>query len=524
MSLRLPKDGFAGLRAHWFTDATSGFLVFLIALPLCLGIAMASGFPPFAGLITAMVGGLLVSPIMGSRLSIKGPAAGLISIAAAAVLDLGNGNVAQGYPLVLAVVVAVGLVQAVFGLLKLGKWGDLFPTSAVHGMLAAIGIIIISKQLPVLLGIKPVATKPLELLAEFPQWLDQLIPSVALIGGISLGVLILWNYLPKAFSKKMPAALVVLLVSIGAAHFLKIESTSRVALPDSFLGGFSFPDFSQIFSSKSLEYIVMFALVGSLESLLTVKAVDGLDPYHRKSDANKDLVAVGLGNSLSGLMGGLPMIAEVVRSSANVNNGAQTRWSNFFHGSFLLLFVALIPNFLELIPLSALAALLLFTGFRLASPSLFALTAKIGWDQLLVFGTTVILTLVEDLLVGIFVGTALELLLQLIHGVRWNELFTLHVEKDFFEDTIHVHISGNLGFGNLVKLNRLVHDLPSGRPISVHLDKSVFIDHTSMEYLHHLKHSIERNQGQLTFDGLNQFKGISKHELSSRKKAKRATV
>jgi MFS superfamily sulfate permease-like transporter len=520
MSLRLPKDGFAGLRAHWITDATSGFLVFLIALPLCLGIAMASGFPPFAGLITAMVGGLMVSPIMGSALSIKGPAAGLISIAAAAVLDLGQGDAARGYPLVLAVVAAVGIIQVVLGMLKLGKWVDFFPTSAVHGMLAAIGIIIISKQLPVLLGVKPAGSKPLELLLELPNWLGHFNTSATIIGATSLLLLIGWGLLPFPILKKLPAALVVLLVSVGLAHFLPLAADSRVALPDSFVGGFLFPDFSQLLEIKSLEYVVMFALVGSLESLLTVKAVDGLDPYHRKSNANKDLIAVGLGNSLSGLLGGLPMIAEVVRSSANVNNGAKTRWSNFFHGLFLLLFVALVPAFLELIPLSALAALLVYTGYRLASPALFSMTAKIGWDQLLVFLTTIVLTLVEDLLVGIFVGTLLELLLQLANGVRWNELFSLQVEKDFFGEEVHVHVIGNLGFGNLVKLNRLVHDLPLDKPVLVHVNRSVYIDHSAMEYLHHLQHSYERLGGELKFEGLDQFSSLSKHDLATRKKPK----
>jgi MFS superfamily sulfate permease-like transporter len=248
--------------------------------------------------------------------------------------------------------------------------------------------------------------------------------------------------------------------------------------------------------------------------------VDGLDPYHRKSNANKDLIAVGLGNSLSGLLGGLPMIAEVVRSSANVNNGAKTRWSNFFHGLFLLLFVALVPAFLELIPLSALAALLVYTGYRLASPALFSMTAKIGWDQLLVFLTTIVLTLVEDLLVGIFVGTLLELLLQMANGVRWNELFSLQVEKDFFGDEVHVHVIGNLGFGNLVKLNRLVHDLPVDKPVLVHVKRSIYIDHSAMEYLHHLQHSFERLGGELKFEGLDQFKSLSKHNLATRKKPK----
>lgn len=513
----LPKDGFAGLRAHWKVDALSGFLVFLIALPLSLGIAMASGFPPFAGLITAMVGGLVVSPFMGSRLSIKGPAAGLISIAAMATLELGNGDVAQGYPLVLAVIAFVGLIQIGLGALKWGKWVDLFPTSAVHGMLAAIGIIIMSKQLPVLLGVTPAGKKPLELLSELPTWLLHMDSQIAAIGLTSLGILVLWHFLPAGKLKKVPAPLLVLVLSVGMANLLSVDATRKVRLPDTFLGGFVFPDFSRAFDGTTWLYVVMFALVGSLESLLTVKAVDGLDPFHRRSNANKDLIAVGVGNSLAGILGGLPMIAEVVRSSANVNNGAKTRWSNFFHGLFLLAFVALLPRLLELVPLSALAALLVFTGFRLASPALFALTARIGWDQLLVFVVTIVFTLVEDLLVGIFMGTALELLLQLGQGVPLGQLFKIRVQKDFFDQKVNVTVSGNLGFESLVKLERLLQDIPFDREVVLDIQKSYLIDHSAMEFMERIEHEFKRSGGVLKVVGLEHFKNVSKHPLSTRK-------
>jgi len=268
--------------------------------------------------------------MMGSRLSIKGPAAGLISIAFAAVAELGRGDAAAGYRYALAVVAITGLVQVGFAILKLGRYVDFFPTSAVHGMLAAIGIIIIAKQLPVLLGATPEGKTPIALLLELPQLVRRADTHDAIVGLSSLALLFGYAWLPlKKFKAAVPPQLIVLVLGVGLGSYFVLDPKFLVHLPESFAAGFVLPDFGLVGSAVTWKYVLMFALVGSLESLLTVKAVDGLDPYRRKSDANRDLLAVGLGNSVSGLLGGLPMIAEVVRSSANVSNGAQTRWANF---------------------------------------------------------------------------------------------------------------------------------------------------------------------------------------------------
>ena len=518
MSKTLPKDGLAGLKAHFSQDLTAGFLVFLIALPLCLGISMASGFPPFAGIITAMVGGLFVSPLMGSRLSIKGPAAGLISIAVAAVAELGQGDAAAGYRYALAVVVITGLVQVAFALLKLGRYVDFFPTSAVHGMLAAIGIIIIAKQLPVLLGATPEGKTPIALLLELPQLVRRADTHDALVGLSSLALLFGYAWLPlKKFKATVPPQLIVLVLGIGLGAYFVLDPKFLVHLPESFSAGFVLPDFGLLGSATTWKYVLMFSLVGSLESLLTVKAVDGLDPYRRKSDANRDLLAVGLGNSVAGLLGGLPMIAEVVRSSANVSNGAQTRWANFYHGLALLLFVALLPGLLQVIPLSALAAMLIFTGYRLANPKLFRSTFQIGWDQLAVFLVTIGLTLAEDLLVGIFAGIAVEFLLQVFSlkgKVRSVTRAQIHTEHR--DEGEHVELEGAFSFANIIKLGKTLEPLKSAPHAVVDARKAKMLDHSTMELLHAVQHEVERANGHLEVLYPEDAKPLGKHELSTR--------
>jgi len=529
---QLPLDGLRGLRQNWKSDLTSGFLVFLIALPLCLGIAMASGFPPIGGILTAIIGGLIVSPLMGSRLSIKGPAAGLIAISIAAVTELGQGDAFAGYRYVLAIVVVAGLIQVIFGLLRLGRFVDFFPAAAVHGMLAAIGIIIIAKQVPVMLGVTPAESNPLALLAEVPAMLGRLNPEIALIGGLSLLILFGLPLVKNKWVKKIPAPMLVLLIALPLGRYFDMEHQHTylfldhqyfvgpkflVTLPGNFLDGITFPDFGQLFSLTSLKYVLMFALVGSLESLLTVKAVDGLDPYKRKSDANRDMLAVGAGNTLAGFVGGLPMIAEVVRSSANVGNGAKTRWSNFFHGGFLLLFVAFFPDLIHQIPLSALAAMLIYTGFRLASPKQFRETYKIGKEQLAVFLITIVVTLAEDLLLGIAAGITLEILIHLFSGVPLRKLFKSDFDVDSSGGTIVFRARSAAIFTNYLGFKKEIEALPSGKLVTLDFTLARLVDHTFMEQLMHFKHEYESNGGHVHIKGLEGLRAVSGHVLSARK-------
>jgi MFS superfamily sulfate permease-like transporter len=532
-TLTIPKDGLEGLKENGKSDAISGFLIFLIAMPLCLAISKASGFPPIAGIYTAIIGGLVVSLFMGARVTIKGPAAGLIAISVGAVEELGRGDMSRGYQLTLAIVVVAAIIQILFGLFKAGKLGDFFPASAVHGMLAAIGFIIIAKQIPVLLGTKPEGKEPLELYAEIPHMLARMNPEVAFIGLISLIILFILPLSKNKYLKLMPPPMVVLLIAVPLASFYGfstehdytlgeisyhiIPGNLLVQLPDSFLGGIQLPDFSEITSLTSLKYIAMFALVGSLESILSAKAIDILDPFKRKSDLNKDTLAVGIGNFGAGMIGGLPMISEIVRSSANINNGGKTRWANFFHGLFLLLFVTMASNVIEMIPNAALAAMLIYTGFRLASPKEFQKTWNIGWDQLIIFVVTIVATLATDLLVGIFAGVVMQFVLHFIAGASFKGLFRSNFEVAENEGEYVVRVKDAAIFSNYLSFKKCLDAIQPGKKVVFNFSEAHIIDHTLLEHLHHFEEDYHNGGGHVLMQGMGKHKSNSKHPLATRK-------
>lgn len=522
------------LRTTWKKDLISGFLVFLIALPLCLGIAAASGFPPIAGIMTAIVGGMVVSFFTGSETTIKGPAAGLIVIALGAVEELGRGNTMEGYRLALAAIVVAGVLQIVFGLIRSGVLGDFFPTTTVHGMLAAIGILIVSKQVHVLLGVKPEGSSPLSLLAGIPHSITAMNPEIAIIGIVSLLILFGLPLIRNRYVRMIPAPMAVLLVAVplgmffdlGHAHtFLFLDQYEYtlgpeflVTLPDNLVGAVTLPDFSQVFSGTSIRYIVMFALVGSIESLLSTKAVDGMDPYRRKSDLNKDMLAIGIGNTLAGFIGGLPMISEIVRSSANADNGGVTRWANFFHGLFLLFFVALLPNLIHRIPLAALAAMLIYTGFRLASPIGFVRTYRVGREQLLIFVVTIVVTLLTDLLMGIGAGILTKFIIHLVNGVPFESLFRpfltidRHDERTYIVDVAHSAI-----FSNYIVLRKRLEALDPSRNIIIDFRNAHLVDHTVMERMQEMEREFARQGRILQIRGLDELAPMSGHPKAARK-------
>lgn len=522
----LPKDGIQGLKENFTSDAISGFLVFLLALPLSLGIAKASDFPPIMGLMTAMIGGLVVSFFAGSRLTIKGPAAGLIVIVAGSVAEFGQGDSVLGWHLALGALMVAGLLQILFGMIRMGSLVDFFPLSAVHGMLAAIGIIIMSKQVHVLLGISPTnaagkpIVEPMELIAEIPHTLSHIHPNVALIGLLSLAIVFLWPRIKHPLLKKIPAPVVVLAVSIPLAKYLGLGKGQLIHFDQDFIHTLAwnerFDGFQQ--TGVFIKYVLMFALVGSLESLLTVKAVDMLDPYHRKSNANKDLMAVGIGNVIASLVGGLPMISEVARSSANVSNGAKTRWANFFHGVFIFLFLLLDLQFSDMIPFAALAAMLIGVGFKLASPKEFGRMAKIGPEQLIVFCVTIVVTLMTDLLVGIGVGILVKLVTQHLLGVPLKATFQAFVKKD--EQSLIV--TGAAVFSNWLGIKKHIDSVSTSSEFTMDLSQCNVVDHTVIDNIIHLQNDFENAGGKLQVVGLDTLTPTSKsnHELSTRLREK----
>jgi MFS superfamily sulfate permease-like transporter len=530
----VPQDGIAGLKQYWKSDLISGFLVFLIALPLCLGIAKASGFPPISGVFTAIIGGIIVGIMSGSPLTIKGPAAGLIVIVLGAVEELGQGDGFAGYKYALAAIVVAGIVQVGFGLLKTGKLADFFPTSAVHGMLAAIGIIIASKQIHIALGVKPEAKAPLNLIMEIPKSIMNMNPEIALIGLLSAIILFTFPMIKNPVIKKIPAALVVIMVAIPLGYYFDLDHAHDyifnrhsyhinpqdilVVLPESLLKGITFPDFSVIFSGTSIKYIIMLAMVGSLESLLSSKAIDTLDPFKRKSKMDKDLVAVGIGNTISGFIGALPMISEIVRSSANINNGGKTRWANVFHGIFLLIFVALAASLIHHIPNAALAAMLIYTGYRLASPKEFYKTYKVGPEQLLIFLSTIFVTLATDLLVGIAAGIVTKMIIHFISGVSPAMLFKADLEiNDIGNGTVVVSFKNAAVFSNYLGFKKRIEKITDKKNFILDFSKAKVVDHTFMEHLHHFEDDLHAIGGQLEIRGLEMHKPISDHPLASRR-------
>ncbi|MGY6276425.1 SulP family inorganic anion transporter [Methylomonas sp. MgM2] len=536
-----PKTGFAGLVENWRSDLLSGFLVFLIALPLCLGIAMASGFPPMAGIISAVIGGLVVSRVSGSYVTINGPAAGLIVVILDAVQSLGAGNAMAGYRYTLAAIVIASILQVLMGVFKAGKLSAFFPTSVVHGMLAAIGIIIMAKQFHTLLGVKPEADSLIGTIAEIPHSIIEMNPEVSVIGIIGLGLMVIWALIKNKYLKMIPAPILVVMIGLALGQYYDLDHAHKylflpdaeflphheftvgpkflVAVPENFTAGFYFPDFSKIATYEFWVAVVSICLVGSLESLLSAAAVDKLDPYKRDSDLNRDLTAVGVGNIASGMIGGLPMIAEIVRSSANINNGAKTGWANFFHGGFLLLFVALFPRLIHEIPLASLAALLVFTGFRLASPKEFAKTLEVGLDNFVIFLTTIIGVLATDLLIGVAIGIVVKLLMHFARGLKPHNLFSMAYDvSQTDEDTYHIKVSGAAVFSNIISLKSLLADFPAQKNVFFDLSDAKLIDHTVMEFIHHFTNEYIHNGGHCDIVGLDEHRAYSNHHLASRRK------
>lgn len=531
--VKLPLDGVPGLIENWRTDVVSGFLVFLIALPLCLGIALASGVPPLAGIISAVVGGLVVSLISGSFVTINGPAAGLIVVVLAAVESMAHpGDPAAGYRATLAATVIAGLIQVVLGLTRAGRLCSFFPSSAVHGLLASIGIIITVKQSYVMLGLKPEGSSVLAQLLNLPGSLLQINPDIAIIGLSTLAVLILLPRVPRL--RKLPPPLMGVLLGIGLGvyfdlahehtylwfvnHQYRVGPEFLVTLPGKLTDGFVSPDFSRLGEAVFWKAVAMMALIASLETLLSASAVDKLDPYHRKTNLNRDLAAVGLGTSISGCLGGLPMIAEIVRSSANVNNGARTRWANFFHGFCMLIFVCFAPGLIQQVPLASLAAILCYTGFRLASPREFRKIYQLGSDQLTVFVTTILITLATDLLIGIGAGVLVKALLHLARGVGARQLLGCRMELEVHQGQHKARCRcwGALTFANLISLKERLEALPLGMMVEIDLGPTRLVDHSSLEFLEHFQQDYGRSGGAVNLLGLEHHRAQSSHPLSTR--------
>ncbi len=540
-----PRGNPAGFAKYLKYDLVSGLLVFLIALPLCLGISLASGYPAVAGVFTAIVGAILTTFLSNSELTIKGPAAGLIVIAVGAVTEFGftagqdPAADFQAYRMALAVGVAAGIIQVVFGLVRAGVLGDFFPTSAVHGMLAAIGVIIMLKQLPVAIG-QGAKGEPLEILREMPEKFAHMNPEIAVIGLVSLAILFGLPLLKAKVNNKwlnlVPGPLVVLLIAVPlgmyfdlahehtysfVGHEYQLGEQFLVSVPGNLFKAMAHPDFAVLKTGAAWKWVAMFALIGSLESLLSAKAIDMLDPWKRKTNLNRDLVAVGIANTAVSWIGGPPMISEIVRSKDNIDNGARTRFADLWHGLFLLGFVAMLPALIHRIPLAALAAMLVYTGFRLASPKEFINVYKIGAEQLVIFVGTVIAVLATDLLIGIGIGIALKVAIHVANGVPLRSLFWPYLEVTTEgDDKVIIKADESAVFSNWIPFKRQIErlGLVQRNNVVVDLAGTKLVDHSVMEHLHALELDFEEQGLHLEIIGLEGHKPMSQHDFAARKR------
>lgn len=416
-------------------DLPASIVVFLVALPLCLGIALASGAPILSGIIAGIIGGIVIGSLSGSNLSVSGPAAGLISIVIAAIHDLGS------YQAFLLAVMFGGMFQFLLGAFRAGTIGAFFPSSVIRGMLAAIGLILILKQIPHALGYDKdyegdesfVQQDGQNTFTEILNAASKVTPGAIIISVTAIIILILWDkpvIKKNKFLKFVPGPLIAVIagvtlnlmfngfaqgLALAQEHLVNLESVRNFS---DFVNLFTLPDFSQVSNPLIYKVAVTLALVASLESLLSIEAADKLDQFKRSTPLNRELRSQGIGNTISGLIGGLPITAVIVRSSANINAGARTKLSTIVHGTLLLSTVVLIPGVLNMIPLSALAAILLMTGFKLTSPSLYRDMFRKGIDQFLPFIATIIAILFSDLLIGIAIGMMVGLFFVLKSNLK----------------------------------------------------------------------------------------------------------
>jgi len=483
-------------------DLPAGIVVFLVALPLCLGIALASGAPFFSGLISGIIGGIIVGFLSNSQLSVSGPAAGLAAIVYASIAEMG------AFETFLLAVVFAGIVQLVLGLVKAGAIANFIPSSVIKGMLTAIGIIIILKQIPHAFGYDKDAEGDFSFMqldgentfSEIFNSIGKIDLGATLIMLISLAILILWDKSSfiKSKLKLLPGGLVVVIVSIALNEIFKSSGSSLaivkpehlVVVPvadsfSSFANLFTLPDFSQIFNPKVYIIGATIAAVASIETLLCIEAVDKLDPLKRTTSTNRELIAQGLGNTLSGLVGGIPITSVIVRSSANLNAGAKSKLAAILHGVLLLVCAAFIPLLLNKIPLSALAAILLLVGYKLAKPSLFKQMFRNGKYQFVPFLVTIVAIVFTDLLTGVGIGLGVSIL-ALLYGNYKNSYF-FHKEKAKSGETILIKLAEEVSFLNKASIKLTLDHIPADAKVVIDATYSTYIDFDVLEEIKEFK-------------------------------------
>jgi len=524
-----PKTGFKGLIENWRSDLIAAVSVSLIALPLSLGIALAAGAPAMSGIISAIVGGVVTTLYRGGHISVNGPAKGVIAVIllGIALMDDGSG---QAFNYVLAAVVVSGAIQVLLGLLKLGRLADIFHSSVIHGLLAAIGIIIFAKQIHVALGTHSDSPSIIQNLVDAVLQLPKANPFVIIIALVGLLLLVFHSKISNRLFHILPTPMWVIMLSIPFVYLFnffdqhtlsffgkayEVGPSLLLDIPDNIMDSILHPNFNKINTIEFWTTVISILIITSIESLAIAKAVDKIDPYKRKTDLNKDLMGIGLSTMAAGMIGGLPIIAVIIRSTVNIHNGAKTKWSNMYQGLLLLIFIVVLSPIMRQVPLCAFAILLVYTGFKLASPAVFKQIYNQGIEQLIFFIGTMVLTLYTNLLIGLLGGLLLAMVTHmLLSNVSIPQFFKMVyrsgsnlVKKP--DGSYDLNIKGIANFLGILKIDKMVAEIPAGANVNIDLSETRLVGITYMDYIvDYLK--LQNNTG-----GKVVIKGLDSHVSSS---------
>jgi len=515
----------------------SGFVVSLIALPLGLGLAIASEAPPISGIIAAVVGGTVVAIFGGSNLTIAGPGNGLVIVLFGAITTLGGGDLYQGYLYTLAAIIISGIFLFLFGVFRMGILSNFFPSSALQGMLAAIGLGILSKQFFIMLGLENIEGNTIALLLKIPYGISLLYQNFssnflpATIGLLALFFMFFHSKISNRFFHLIPAPMWIVLLAVLLSYYYEfvlrveypISESFLIKLPENVFLNFPQPNFSKIFSYNFIMIVFSITLISSIESLLSIKSVDKLDPKKIKSNINKDLKALGIATVISGFLGGLNVVTVIARSSVNVNNGGTNRSANFFHGIFLLAFIVLFQEQIQRIALPALAAILVFTGYKLATPGNILKINKIGKEQTLIYFVTLLATLLTNLIIGIAIGVFTTMLIHFLvnksvflFSRNWLKPNVL-MFKESESESYYVSVKHFCNFLNFYKLKKKLDQLPQDKNAVIDFSLCDFVDHTVMEEINDYGRSFERKGGSFEVIGLDIHFSETQHPFAIRK-------
>ncbi|MFK7936380.1 MAG: SulP family inorganic anion transporter, partial [Saprospiraceae bacterium] len=498
-----PKTGLQGLIENWQSDLIAAVSVSLIALPLSLGIALAAGAPAMSGILSAVVGGVVTTLYRGGHISVNGPAKGVIAVIllGIALMDDGSG---QAFNYVLAAVVVSGAIQVVLGLLKLGRLADIFHSSVIHGLLAAIGIIIFAKQIHVAMDTHSDSSSIIQNLIDAVVYLPQANPFVVMIALAGLLLLLFHSKISNRFFHILPAPMWVIALSIPFVYFFNFFEQQTLSffgkayevgpnllldIPDNIMDSIMHPNFSKINTIEFWTTVLSILIITSIESLAIAKAIDKIDPYKRKTDLNKDLTGIGLSTMVAGMIGGLPIIAVIIRSTVNIHNGAKTKWSNMYQGLLLLLFIVVLSPIMRQVPLCAFAILLVYTGFKLAAPAVFKQVYHQGTEQLVFFVVTMVLTLYTNLLIGLLGGLVLAMVTHmLLANVSIPQFFRMVYKSGSNlaqqpDGSYDLNIKGIANFLGILNANKLVAQIPAGANVNIDLSETRLVGITYMDYL-----------------------------------------